>query len=86
MSEPNRGAEPNFREFAEQCPCRQVLRLERRPANALCVEIGQGLDRCTNKRPSHWPSGASALRWLASGGGAEVFGPCSNDCPLLTKL
>lgn len=40
--------------------------------------------KCINKKPSHWPESASALRWLGSGGDGVVFGNCNRDCPLLS--
>ncbi len=59
-----------------------ALDIERRPANALCVEIMTPVPRCTRKLPPHWKgSGASALRWLGSGGSPLVFGRCSPICP-----
>lgn len=72
-----------FAEVSRACPNRVELPLERRPANALNLEIGQGLDRCMVQRPAHWPEHMGALRWLASGGTALVLGPCSaGECPL----
>jgi hypothetical protein len=60
----------------------------RRPGNVIAVEAGCfGSERCTRKLPSHWEaiggSGASALRWLASGGSPLVFGHCTpnGNCP-----
>lgn len=56
--------------------------LERRPGNALNLEIGTPMPRCLLKRPEHWPETASTLRWLGSGGGLFVFGPCTRQyCP-----
>jgi hypothetical protein len=63
------------------CPSRVTPALVRRLANALNVEPIQPWARCLNKRPVHWPEGSSSLRWLASGGEAFVFGPCSRECP-----
>ena len=64
------------------CTYKIELDVTRRPANALCVEIGTPLPRCTLKLPSHWTgTEASALRWLASGGSPLVLGPCSASCP-----
>ena len=69
----------------ESCGSRVQPTLERRPGNALNVEIGEPAARCLNKRPDHWPDGASSLRWLASGGEALVFGTCGGGCPLETS-
>lgn len=70
-------------------PCDQLLEtaLERRPANALNIEIGTALARCKMKPPEHWPTVKSSrisptTRWLMSGGSALVFGSCSRNCPL----
>jgi hypothetical protein len=58
------------------------MNVERRPANALCVEIGAPAPRCINKRPEHWAGLGvnSSIRWLASGGSALVFGVCDYCC------
>lgn len=71
-----------FSVVRESCGSRVEPGLERRPANALNVEIGQPHARCLNKRPDHWPEGMSSLRWVASGGEALVFGLCGGECPL----
>lgn len=64
------------------CPHLLQPELPRRPANALNIEVGQPSPRCNLKRPDHWPEGASALRWLGSGGSPLVFGRCDRACPL----
>jgi len=64
------------------CPSRIEVEAERRAANALNIEIGTPMPRCLNKKPNHWPANSSGLRWMASGGSAFVFGPCSAKCPL----
>lgn len=66
----------------QECKARIRIPLERRPGNALNVEIGQPADRCIQKRPHHWPKSMTAIRWLASGGEALVFGCCCPPCPL----
>lgn len=66
----------------QECNARIRIPLERRPGNALNVEIGQPADRCIEKRPHHWPNSMTAIRWLASGGEALVFGCCCPPCPL----
>lgn len=71
-----------FSVVLESCGSRVQPELERRPGNALNVEIGQPQARCLNKRPDHWPEGMSSLRWVASGGEALVFGSCGGSCPL----
>ena len=65
------------------CRFRIVPGIVPRRANALCIEVGAWPQpRCTLKLPDHWTGkGASALRWLGSGGSALVFGNCSARCP-----
>lgn len=76
------GAQETWDARLESCRSRIVPTLERRPANALNVEIGQPVARCLNRKPEHWPASVSALRWIGSGGGALVFGHCSwAHCP-----
>lgn len=54
--------------------------LERRPGNALNVEVGQPAPRCLLK--TEWSDRISGYRWLASGGSLLVFGPCDiANCP-----
>ncbi len=70
-------------EEREDCCERLSPPLERRPANALNIEIGQPLERCRLQTPEHWngvdPRGA---RWLLSGGSPFVLGVCSvRSCP-----
>lgn len=73
---------PPFREFRRGCRARVESPIERRPANALNLEFIQPADRCLNQKPSHWPDGAWALRWIHSGGSPLVFGECSaQTCP-----
>jgi hypothetical protein len=69
-------------EMMQECKSRIRIPLARRPGNALNVEIGQPADRCIQKRPHHWPNSMTAIRWLASGGEALVFGCCCPPCPL----
>lgn len=71
-----------FSVVRESCGSRVQTELQRRPSNALNLEIGQPMARCMNKRPDHWPESMSALRWIGSGGGAFVLGPCDGLCPM----
>lgn len=72
----------SWKELRASCVYKIALGIPRRPANALCVEIMEPLPRCTLKLPSHWTgTGASALRWLGSGGSPLVLGRCSANCP-----
>lgn len=65
------------------CLHRIAPTVERRPGNALNIEIGTPLPRCLLKAPSHWPeTGPSAVRWIGSGGSPLVLGFCNKDCPV----
>lgn len=67
--------------MAGDCPFIADVHMERRPANALCVEAMAPTPRCTLRPPGDWPEGM-ALRWLGSGGSPLVFGPCTPlACP-----
>ncbi len=72
-----------FETYRVSCTARVAVSLQRRPGNALNIEIGQGPDRCMDKRPEHWPESMSASRWRSSGGSALVLGACSQVCPRL---
>lgn len=73
-----------FAVFASACAERVALTVERRPGNALNVEVGCPADRCRMQPPGHWPAGGPGVaRWLASGGSPLVLGACSDvTCPL----
>ena len=68
---------------SDDCPHRLGIPLERRPGNALNVEIGSAAYRCVLKPPDHWPKNKGmVLRWIGSGGSFLVFGTCSAaSCP-----
>ena len=73
-----------FDTYRLTCGARLVPDLERRPGNALNVEIGQARERCLDKSPAEWAGrGVSGVRWLGSGGSPLVFGVCSPACPRL---
>jgi hypothetical protein len=62
----------------ESCLSLVQLGVPRRSANALNIEVGMPVPRCLFKQPAEWRGrGASALRWIGSGGSALVFGPCT---------
>ena len=71
----------------DKCPYQIRVALERRPANALNIEIGTPLPRCRLKPPSEWQgrepkAGADLVtRWLRSGGSALILGICESPCP-----
>lgn len=67
--------------MSEKCKFLITPKLERRPANALNIEIATPCPRCTLKPPEDWPEGM-VLRWLGSGGTPFVLGACMpNQCP-----
>lgn len=68
-------------ERSQTCGGCMTPAFQHRRANALNVEPMQPFARCLDKKPEHWPETMSALRWIASGGEAWVFGPCSSNCP-----
>lgn len=61
-----------FADLAERCPHRVTLGIERRPANALNVEIGQPMPRCSLRAPD-----GRGLAWVQSGGSWLAYGTCS---------
>jgi hypothetical protein len=68
--------------MSESCPHLIELETPRRPGNALNVEVGTPAPRCLLRIPAHWREGASALRWIGSGGSPLVFGRCRpGRCP-----
>ena len=73
-----------FKSFSKACQSRVDIPVEARRGNVIAVEIGTPQKRCLNKKPDHWPTNATALRWIGSGGDYFVFGHCSQcDCPRL---
>ncbi len=68
---PARQMEIWFEDLAPICPSRINLGIERRPANALNIEIGQPLPRCTELSPD-----GRGMAWLWSGGSALAYGRC----------
>ena len=58
------------------CPHRMELDVERRPANALNIEIGTPVPRCKLKSPD-----GRGMIWILSGGSRLAYGVCSNVCP-----
>lgn len=66
------------------CPAYVEVELQRRPANALNLEIGQPRTRCRCKTPEKWGGiDPRATRWLLSGGDPLILGICeSRGCPL----
>jgi hypothetical protein len=70
------------------CGSRQTLSPERRPANALNVEIGTPQPRCTLQPPDGRgvTKDGSTLDYLRSGGSILAYGLCTSAaCPKLTE-
>ena len=68
------------------CPYQVVYKDDSLQITAYRIETFKSpAPRCVLKMPDHWPDGAKklgGLRWIASGGDALVFGPCSSkSCP-----
>ena len=61
----------HFAELSKFCGQRIDLDVERRPANALNVEIGSPLPRCRSKAPD-----GRGDAWLLSGGSPLAHGLC----------
>lgn len=73
-----------WKDFQTACTSCYRLPLERRPANALCVEIGSPLDRCLLQPPDGRgvTRDGGTLDWLRSGGSALAYGVCClASCP-----
>lgn len=68
-----------LRRLERDCGHRMALAVERRPGNALNVEIGAPAPRCNRKSPD-----GRGLAWLLSGGDALAYGHCTpRACPAL---
>jgi hypothetical protein len=66
-----------FDDLCAVCPDRVDLPVERRPGNALNVEIGTPLPRCAQRSPD-----GRGLAWIASGGSWLAYGHCrASACP-----
>lgn len=72
-----------FDDFAPVCPDFVAPSLERRPGNALNLEVGAPMRRCRQRTPESWgDADPGARRWLHSGGSPLVLGLCSGrSCP-----
>lgn len=70
-----------FRDLAPLCDDRHAPEVERRPGNALNVEIGAPHPRCLLQSPD-----GRGLAWLHSGGSVLAYGPCSaRSCPRVAR-
>lgn len=65
--------EIHFSDLAARCPDARQPELERRPGNALNVEIGTPQRRCVRMSPD-----GRGAAWLLSGGSLLAYGPCSS--------
>lgn len=73
-----------FAAFAAACKARQCPDIERRPGNALNVEIGTPQPRCLFKPPDGRgvTRDGSTLDYLRSGGSVLAYGLCeAASCP-----
>ena len=70
-----------FGEYSEGCPDKLGIPIERRPANALCVEYMEPAPRCKQQSPD----GRGSI-WLLSGGSPLAYGRCCRSaCPRLAE-
>ena len=71
-----------FDDLCALCPSRIELEVERRPANALNVEIGTPVPRCRLRSPD-----GRGSAWLLSGGSPLAYGVCSaRECPRAKQI
>ena len=71
-----------FSELSAICPAQLNAGIERRRANALNVEIGQPMPRCSLLSPD-----GRGLRWLHSGGSVLAYGCCEqNKCEYIRPI
>jgi hypothetical protein len=63
-------------DLSKHCSNRVDPALERRPANALCIEIGTPMPRCLFREPGGSKEGRSNLAYLLSGGSILAYGIC----------
>jgi hypothetical protein len=67
-----------FAAFKESCAALWPIEVERRPGNALNLEVGAAADRCSLQSPD-----GRGLAWLLSGGSKLAYGVCcAAACPL----
>ena len=67
----------SFAEFKAACGALWHMEVERRPGNALNVEIGAAADRCSLQSPD-----GRGLAWFLSGGSKLAYGTCcASACP-----
>lgn len=76
-----------FDAIAADCGARKEQRVERRPGNALNVEIGTPMPRCMLQPPDGRgvTKDGGTLDWLRSGGNEIAYGVCcAANCPKLS--
>lgn len=72
---------PFWPDLAKHCASRLECTVERRPGNALNVEIAAPAPRCAERSPD-----GLGARWLLSGGSALAYGHCEfRACPRLPR-
>ena len=65
----------HWAELSLHCGNRVDPGIERRPANALNIEIGSASPRCLFRSPD-----GRGLAWLLSGGSVLAYGTCVQSC------
>lgn len=65
-------AGPHWAELSKDCGNRIAPEVERRPGNALNLEIGTPQPRCSARSPD-----GRGLAWILSGGSPLAYGLCS---------
>lgn len=76
----------DFGSFSAVCRSRREQRIERRPGNALNIEIGTPMARCLLQPPDGRgvTKDGGTLDWLRSGGSELDYGACcAESCPKL---
>lgn len=77
-----------FFSIAQKCDARREQRIERRPGNALNVEIGTPMPRCMLQPPDGRgvTKDGGTFDWLRSGGSELDYGACcAANCPKADK-
>lgn len=78
-----------FSAFAGSCQARTAPDVERRPGNALNIEIGTPMPRCLLQPPDGRgvTRDGSTLDYLRSGGSVLAYGVCkASTCPKIAEL
>lgn len=72
----------SFADFSAACPSLWEMEVERRPGNALNLEIGAPANRCSEQSPD-----GRGMAWFLSGGSKLAYGVCCQSmCPRLSEV